>query len=278
MPHTVLRIKDWDKHFENNRTRELKKMTWVPFPNKQDGDGYTDLMSHLDGVAHFGCWIAICQVASKCDPRGTLLRDNPALGCDPDKHPQKRPHDTASLSRMTRVPEEILKKAIDRLIIIGWLETYEIPAPKCDPSTAEGCALPEGNGTEGKGISTGKSTPPVNNFPSQDKNPTGTGTEPDSPESFDYSKAKPLTIHDYQDIHNPNQDPILIAIAITGEHNKPGWGHWTKVLNQGQRDVGTATADRLFRGCLAELWGEMKAQEVNNPGALLNFKLKRVFG
>jgi hypothetical protein len=68
----MLRIVDWELHFENNRTKELKRLTWVPFPNRHDGDGYTELLDHPDGAAHYGAWCAMVQVASKCDPRGTL--------------------------------------------------------------------------------------------------------------------------------------------------------------------------------------------------------------
>ena len=146
---TILKIKDWDKHFENNRTRELKKLSWVPFPNKHDGDGYTELLDHTNGTAHFGVWVLIVQVASKCDPRGTLLRDG------------GKPHDYASLSRMTRIPGEILKEAIDRLLNIEWLESYDNLAPSCDAKTAEGCRLPEGNGMEGKGKKEEEAPPPA---------------------------------------------------------------------------------------------------------------------
>lgn len=132
----VYRITNWNEHFENNRTRELKVLSWIPVPNKQDGDGYTELMDHKNGVAHFGCWHAILQVASKCDPRGTLLRDG------------KRAHDLASLSRITRISTSILKAAIERLLIIGWLEVYDNPALPCDNPAIE-CRPPEGK--EGKG-------------------------------------------------------------------------------------------------------------------------------
>jgi len=132
------KIKDWDKHFENNRTRELKRLLWVPFPNKQDGDGYTELIMQKDGAAYFGSWCAICQVASKCDPRGTLLRDS------------KKPHDLTSLSRITRIPIKVLRPAIERLLNIGWLESYDNPAGECGIKTAPDCV--EGKGREGKGI------------------------------------------------------------------------------------------------------------------------------
>jgi len=144
----ILRIKNWDKHFENNRTRELKKLSWVPFPNKLDGDGYTELLEHKNGAAYFGCWCVICEVASKCDPRGTLLRDG------------GKPHNSASLSRITRFSQNVLEEAIKILLSIKWLESYDNPAGECDTKAAEGCRLPEWNGREGKEGKEGK-TPQV---------------------------------------------------------------------------------------------------------------------
>lgn len=112
----MLRVRDWAKYFENNRTRELKCMSWVPLPNSHDGDGYTELLDHPNGAAHFGAWVAIVQVASKCDLRGSLLRDG------------ARPHDARSLARMTRIPLAIMDEAIQRLVNdVGWLEVVPDP-------------------------------------------------------------------------------------------------------------------------------------------------------
>lgn len=112
----MLQIKDWDKHFENNRTRELKFMAWVPLPNKMDGDGYTELLDHPNGPSHYAAWTACVLVASKCDPRGTLVREG------------RKPHDTASLARITRIPQSVYEEAIPRLIEIGWLVDATQPA------------------------------------------------------------------------------------------------------------------------------------------------------
>jgi len=74
---TFYRIRDWAKHFENNRTKEIVRMTWVPVPNKHDGEGYQRIMREPDGIVIYGCWHLILQVASKClRQRGTLLRDD----------------------------------------------------------------------------------------------------------------------------------------------------------------------------------------------------------
>lgn len=123
MPDPIYRIRDWEKHFENNRTRELKYMAWVPFPTKHDGDGFTELLGHKDGTAHFGAWCLIAQVAAKCDPRGTLLRDG------------RRPHDAASLARVTRGDERVFAAVLPRLVSIGWLEACDI--------SQEGAIIPQ---------------------------------------------------------------------------------------------------------------------------------------
>ena len=111
----MIEIVDWERHYENNRTRELKKMQWVPMPNRHDGDGYTQLLDHPRGAAHFGAWCALVEVASKCDVRGTLMRDG------------DKPHDEASLARITRIPEKVWKEALPRLLNIGWIKGYTIP-------------------------------------------------------------------------------------------------------------------------------------------------------
>jgi hypothetical protein len=144
------RIRDWAEHFENNRTRELKRMEWLPVPNKHDGCGFTELLDHPNGVAHYGAWHLILQVASKCDPRGDLLREgvngiHVALTC-------------GEIGRMSHSPAGLLQEAIDRLISIGWIEICEMsqegaenPAVSC---ASRARAVPNGterNGTEGNG-------------------------------------------------------------------------------------------------------------------------------
>jgi uncharacterized phage protein (TIGR02220 family) len=163
---TAYSIVNWDRLFENNRTRELKKLDWVPIPNKHDGDGFTELMDRPNGVAIFGAWVLILQLASKCNPRGCLYRQNPASPCEP--------HTAASISRITRCPEKIITDALSVLVTIGWIERKELadndlhnPAGWCGIVTtqspqpaAPGCLEGKGrevkgieqNGTEGNGI------------------------------------------------------------------------------------------------------------------------------
>jgi hypothetical protein len=109
----TLQVRDWDQHYENNRTREMKHTAWVPVPNKQDNEGYVQLVSHEDGAAHLGAWLALLQIASRCDPRGTLLRKD------------GRPHTAASLGLISRLPVAVFDAVIPRLIEIRWIEILE---------------------------------------------------------------------------------------------------------------------------------------------------------
>lgn len=157
-PMKIYRIRNWNGLFENNRTRELKTLDWVPIPNKQDGDGYTLVLAHKNGPSIYGAWIAVVQIASRCEIRGTLMRD-----CE-------KPHDSVSLSRMSRFPERVVQEMLDLLSSreVNWLEANDLqeiphnPAVECEnpaPSCASRARLPEGKGREGKGNINGNGFP-----------------------------------------------------------------------------------------------------------------------
>lgn len=136
----IYRIKKWNDLYENNRTRDMKFMAWVPLPNRHDGDGYTTLIDRPNGAALFGAWVAIVQVASRCEPRGTLLRDG------------AEPHDSTSLSRMTRIPAKVIQEMLTVCTNeCKWLEISEAQEGAEKPQ--EGATIPhptdeERNGTE----------------------------------------------------------------------------------------------------------------------------------
>jgi hypothetical protein len=136
----VLHVVNWNRIFENHRTRVLSgPLKWVLMPTRQDGSGFSTLMDHPDGAAHYGCWTLLCEVAAKCTPRGYLFwtsgqpapaldRRDPAHGVDPiETTPRAVAHDVTSLSRQSRVPTPILSDAIKRLLSpVGWLEWVEL--------------------------------------------------------------------------------------------------------------------------------------------------------
>lgn len=113
---TFYRIVDFKQRFTVARSREVKTMTWVAIPNKLDGDGYTELMDHPNAAAHYGAWIVMVAIASKCGDDGLLARDHRGT---------PRPHDSASLSRISRIPAQVFDELIPRLTQIGWLESVD---------------------------------------------------------------------------------------------------------------------------------------------------------
>jgi hypothetical protein len=123
-----------------------------------DNAGYAALVMHPNGAAHFGVWIALVEIASRCPQRGTLAKSG-------------KPLSARDLSLICRFPEEIIAEAIERLLSddIGWLEKCEvieqgagIPHPPAGiPQVGAGIwqegaprasrARREGNGMEEKG-------------------------------------------------------------------------------------------------------------------------------
>jgi len=119
-------IRNWAQKFENNRTRELKFLDWVPVSNRMDSDGYIELVDHPEGAAHFGIWIGCVMIASRCENpalRGVLLREDGS------------PHTTDSIARHCRIPAPLCGIAISRLTSLGWLQELtrsqfnELPKP-----------------------------------------------------------------------------------------------------------------------------------------------------
>lgn len=145
----LYRIRNWNDLFENNRSRTVTDLTWVKIPNRHDGENYTQLVSNSRGAEIFAAWVLILQVASRCQPRGTLLRGN------------KKPHDPLSLSQKTRAPKvwfEIALKFLEENT--DWLDVEEVadgcqsPVSRlsvaCQSGDEEGKGM-EGNGMEGNG-------------------------------------------------------------------------------------------------------------------------------
>jgi hypothetical protein len=103
-----IRIRDWDKNFEADRSRQWKFLKWVPVPNKQ-GLGYKKIMAQKNGAEIFGCWNALVQQGSLCEPRGDLSK-----------------YTISDLSVNTLIPLTILEKAIDFIIQnLDWIEVIE---------------------------------------------------------------------------------------------------------------------------------------------------------
>lgn len=103
-------IHNWNEHYENSRSREVKDLQWVSIPNSHDGESYSRLMTMPNANTIFAAWILILQVASKCRPRGTLVRKD------------GKPHDSESLSIRTRAPRSWFQEAMPVLVQLLWVE------------------------------------------------------------------------------------------------------------------------------------------------------------
>lgn len=159
----LYRIVNWDADYENNRTRKMKSMQWVPVRNKHDGDGYIQLVSCPDGAAMLGAWLAILQVASKCATRGTLLRSS------------GQPHDAQSIAAICRLDAKVIAKALELCssIDVGWIEVVDTKQHKADCHSSRTLGAPSAHPVDEEGIEEkrmeGKKEPP---------NPQG-GVDPD---------------------------------------------------------------------------------------------------
>ena len=134
-----LRIRNWKDHFENNRTKDLKKTAWVPVPNRMDDLGYIRLVTHPNGASHLGAWIAILEIVSRCDPRGTFPHQGAEI-------PQ-------ALAEISRLPATVFEEVLPRLSQLQWIEYVgEIPQEGAEiPQEGAPRAHAEGNGREQKG-------------------------------------------------------------------------------------------------------------------------------
>jgi hypothetical protein len=96
----LYRIRNWQDLYENNRTRELKTIKWIPFPVKLSGDGYCQIMEEKNGPAIFGTFVALVEMSAQCDPRGTLIRSS------------GEPHTFLTIGRICRINPTLIEQTI----------------------------------------------------------------------------------------------------------------------------------------------------------------------
>lgn len=137
----LYRIRNWSEWFENNRSKTVKDLSWVAIPNRHDGEHFSAIMLHPKGAEIFSAWILIVQVASRCQPRGSLLRDG------------GKPHTAQTLSVKTRAPAIWFETALDFLSSnTDWLETQTVADDCQRPASVlpSSCQLGDEEGMNGK--------------------------------------------------------------------------------------------------------------------------------
>jgi len=151
----VYQIRDWDVHFENDRSRNRARCSFVCVPNKQHGLGFSRIMAEPDGAAIYGIWHCIVGACSQQAKRnGWLTVDGDHKGS---------PWLVDDLALKFRRPAKEIERALEILCNdkVNWMIRHESNRPvtvKSPPGHLEGKGR-EGNRREGEG--NGLPIPPV---------------------------------------------------------------------------------------------------------------------
>lgn len=112
----VLRVKDWDEHFERAQSRKVEgPLSWVAIPTRQDGLKFNRLMAKQNASSLFGVFILMLEIAARSTPRGTFRRAHGDLMT------------TRDLAEMSGLRPHVVENALKVLMSneIGWIEMVE---------------------------------------------------------------------------------------------------------------------------------------------------------
>ena len=119
-PTRVYQIVDWEKHYENAKSKHIDHKTFSCTPNKQDGLGYQLLLKEFNGTALYGAFISVTLIQSKhTKPRkGWLTVDGKR---------DSRPLTAKDISIKTHIPTKIIQRMLDACCDarIGWITVYD---------------------------------------------------------------------------------------------------------------------------------------------------------
>ena len=142
-------VVQFDTMHSTAESRKLGQSWWVAKPNKHDGMSYCRITAEEDGLALYGAWSAIVEVASKGprESRGWLIRNGRALGA-------------ADLAVLTRFPRAGFERALEFFARqeVGWLAEEEFEGPGAAARQPGGAAREPDCHSEGS-IQTNGGTP-----------------------------------------------------------------------------------------------------------------------
>ena len=144
-------ITDWDDSFENSRSRTMKTARWCAIPNRFDGDRMAELIGE-GGDAVYAAWCAALLVASRCEPRGVLVRSN------------GKPHTPETLQRMTGITSKSFEKMLQLASTLGLMEGDKNVTGSCQDGDGS-VSLNGRNGMEGMEGKNGTEEVAVDLFP-----------------------------------------------------------------------------------------------------------------
>ena len=112
---TLYVIPNWERDFENNKSRTVETLTWFPVQNHFDGKRINRIKILARPLEKYGAFHVIAAIASRCEYRGVLLDHDGPVG----------PREIAD---KTGFPLKELAAAYEQLSdpVIGLLEKHEI--------------------------------------------------------------------------------------------------------------------------------------------------------
>ncbi len=107
-PLPLYQIVDYERNFENYKSKTIERCSWFAMPNEQGGVGWSNLMSTPHGAASYGIWVCFVQLCSRQRlPRcGYLTADGERDG---------RRYSVFELARLFRRPEAEIRQALETL-------------------------------------------------------------------------------------------------------------------------------------------------------------------
>lgn len=149
----VYQVLNWDRLFENNKSRERDQLHFVCVPNKQDGMGLTRVLNHPNGAAIYGIWQLILGACSRqTRPRDGWLTDT---GRAPDGQEAGTPWTPEDLALRWRRPVAEIEETLRVLSApnIQWIRALPLKVPvECPDSALQvpvRCLGTEREGTNG---------------------------------------------------------------------------------------------------------------------------------
>ncbi len=180
----VLRIKDWDRCFENSSSRKLIRMTWVAVPLKH-GTGFRRLIALEDGAALYGAWMALVTFAATCPIRGTFARVD------------GKAYSASDIAIVTGFPTKLIQRCIETVsqpdFEIEWIDSVEwenLPKPETEAVDSPGEEAKNGttretSGDDGRKASAQNRTKTKNNKTETESVPDqSTKTQPPPPKNI----------------------------------------------------------------------------------------------
>jgi len=156
---TLYQVKDWDRHFENDRSRTRDRCSFVCIPNKR-GVGMGYVLTEDDGSSILGCFLLLVEALStQSRPRCGFLTD--------DGSPEGRPWSAHDLHVRFGIPEAAFARMLEVLSRpqVAWIVTTG--SPWTHRQVTVNSPGMEGKGREGKGredhrtTTSSSSTPPA---------------------------------------------------------------------------------------------------------------------